>query len=136
MGIDEFYNAIETMFAQTATLIIRLPESVEVSAGSYAIRNKSALLRTLLVAFRDMRLEFLYAGPRLLTNPPTEPGTTFIINVLQADDRLLDTNIPRDILLKRFEKEVRYNPEYIIIDSGLEKRRLIEIYINNRSIYS
>ncbi len=124
------------MFAQTATLIIRLPESVEVAAGPYAIRNKAALLRTLLAAFRDIRLEFLYAGPPLLNHPASEPGTTFIINVLQADERLLDTNIPRDILLKRFEKEVRYSPEHIIIDSGLEKRRLIEVYINTRSIYS
>jgi hypothetical protein len=116
----------------TATLVIRLPLSVKVPGGSYAVRNKTALLRFLLTAFRDLRMEFIYSGPKLLDIPKQDDGTTIVINVLQADERLIDNTVPRDILLKRFEKEIRYNSQHIIIDSGRPEKRLIEIYINNR----
>lgn len=117
----------------TATLIIRLPQSVEVPAGSYAVRNKTALLRVLLRAFQDDNLELIYVGPMVLTPPQLELGTTIVINVLQADDKLADNSAAREVLLKRFEKEIRYNAEHIIIDSGMPEKRLIEIYVSNRN---
>lgn len=115
-----------------ATLIIRLPREVAPPHGSYAVRNKTAFLKLLMSVFRDVRMEYVYGGPKLADLPELESGTTIAINVLQADDRLTGNNVPRDILLKRFEKEIRYNTQHIIIDSGLPEKRLIEIYINNR----
>lgn len=120
------------MVPQSAALIIRLPKDVVFPHGSYAVRNKTALLRLLMSVFRDIRMEYVYAGPKLAEIPALESGTTIVINVLQADERLTDNSIPRDILIKRFEKEIRYNSEHIIIDSGIPEKRLIEIYINNR----
>ena len=125
---------MSTYALNTATLIVRLPESAELPPGP--LRNKSSLLETLLSALRNFHLEFIYCGQGLPIYPATETGTTFVINVLQADPRLFDETVSREKLLKRFEKEVRYANGHIIIDSGGNARRLIEIYINNRTTYS
>ncbi|HLA56126.1 MAG TPA: hypothetical protein VK623_08500 [Flavobacterium sp.] len=133
---------IQTLPELTSTIIFKLPCHLYVPPFEEKIRARKTIVRRITQILQNRELVLLYAGYKhenknCVEMQQSSADTTIIsIHILAPDARISNFNIPVQILLKRFKREVQYNNEHILIDSTEIKnnhlQRNIEIYIKNR----
>jgi hypothetical protein len=132
-----------TVLPITSTLIVKLPDYLEIPEYQEKIRAKKAIIRTVTQLLRSKELELFYVGYRPESGIDYElPGNTMgdctiiNINIIEPAGKICDFNASQAMLLKRFKRELQFNHEHILIDSTKIKNgraiRVIDIYIKSR----
>lgn len=133
----------ELLHPTSSTLMVRLPQDVELPAYQEKSRVQKTILRTIIKTLQTRELELLYVGYKpdyimhsIDSQKLTENRTLITINVLEDNGSMCDFNTSQNMLLKRFKRELQSNNEHIIIDHVTEKdgftERNIEIYIKSK----
>jgi hypothetical protein len=133
---------ISNLLSNTATLIARIPDHIQVPPFQEKSRAKKCIIRTIIKLLQTKQLELLYAGfdtegPSKEKKNVTGDAVVVSINILKPGRAVCDFNSTEDVLMRRFKKELQINNEHILIDQVILKegtaQRHIDVFVKSRT---